>query len=152
MNRRRLSMLLILLVAVCLGAVREFLFLNLNYSIDHLTNHRAFSYAHSAFQRAIEGLSLEALLRLKWILALGFVASMAGLSIALARVLFGDHRYRSAILLGFVGIGAIALMLHGASAHLPALDGVSIKLLHLLQYPVVLFFIWAAALLRAPEA
>lgn len=152
MSQRRLWMLAILLVAVCLGAVREFLFLNLNYSIDHLANHREFSYAHSAFQRAVEGLSLADLLLLKWALAILFVGLMAGLSVVLARVLFNDHRYRAHILIGFVAIGLLALLLHLASSSFPALEGVSVKLLHLLQYPVILFFIWAGALLQPAKA
>jgi hypothetical protein len=52
------------------------------------------------------------------------------------------------ILVGFAAIGTLALLLHmGSGTHL-ALEGISVKLLHVLQYPVVLFFIWAAALLR----
>lgn len=152
MSQRRLWMLAILLVAICLGAVREFLFLNLNYSIDHLANHREFSYAHSAFQRAVAGSSLADLLRLKWALAVLFVGLMAGLSVLLARVLFNDHRYRVHILIGFFAIGLLALLLHLASSSFPALEGVSVKLLHLLQYPVILFFIWAGALLQRPRA
>jgi hypothetical protein len=147
MKRQRVLLGTILLVAVCMGAVREFLFLNLNYSIDHVANQRAFSYAHSAFQAQVDGLSLAALLRLKWVLAMFFVALMAGLSIATARLLFGDHRYWSMILVGFAAIGTLALLLHTASGTIPALEGISIKLLHLLQYPVLLFFIWAGAVL-----
>ncbi len=151
MSPRRLKLVAIFLVAVVMGAVREFLFLNLNYSIDHLENHRAFSYAHSAFQHAVKGLSLADLLRLKWALAMFFVAVMAGLSVLLARVLFTDHRYRALILIGFIAIGFFALLLHLGSGTFPGLEGVSVKLIHLLQYPVVLFFIWAGALLHRED-
>ena len=139
--------LLLLLVAILLGAAREFLFINLNYVIDFVANHREVSYAHSAFRALVNGWSLSSLVLLKWLLALVFIAVMLGLSIAMARVLFGDHRYRKIILIGFIAIGALALVFHLAAAGSPAWEGVSVKLLHALQYPVVLLFIWAAALI-----
>jgi len=140
--------LLLLLVAIVLGAAREFLFINLNYMIDFVANHRQVSYAHSAFRAVVDGWSLTWLVMLKWILAVVFITLMLGLSIAMARVLFGDHRYRTTIMFGFIAIGGLALLLHLASAYAPAWEGVSVKLLHALQYPVVLLFIWAAALLK----
>ncbi|MBL7939128.1 MAG: hypothetical protein JNL43_07205 [Flavobacteriales bacterium] len=148
MTTRRTALTLLLLVAVATGAGREFVFLNLNYSIDHLANHRDVSYAHSVFRAAVEGCSLRALLTLKWAMALLFIGLMLGFSVLTARWLFGDHRYRSAITLGFLAVGFLALVMNlGAGFH-PALGSISVKLLHLLQYPVILFFLWAAALLE----
>jgi len=140
--------LVLLLVAILLGAAREFLFINLNYVIDFAANHREVSYAHSAFRAVVDGWSLTSLVMLKWCLAIVFIALMLALSITMARVLFGDHWYRRTIMIGFIAIGALALLLHAAAARSPAWEGVSVKLLHALQYPVVLLFIWAAALLR----
>ncbi|MEZ4757984.1 MAG: hypothetical protein R2817_14245 [Flavobacteriales bacterium] len=145
--RRRTLLALLMLAAVLLGAVREFLFLNLNYQLDAVANQRTVSYAHSLFRQWTAGLDLAALLRLKWALALLFTAVMLGLSVACARIVFGDHRYRRVVVLGFALVGAVALLLNALSAALPALYGVSVKLLHLLQYPVVLFVLWAASLL-----
>ena len=149
---RRVALAAILLVAVVIGAGREFLFLNLNYSIDHLENHRAVSYAHSQFQAAVTGFDLRTMKVLKWVLAILFISVMLGLSLLTARLLFGDHRYRMAIVLGFFAVGFLALLLNMGAGRLPALGNISVKLLHLLQYPVILFFLWAAALLQRRTA
>lgn len=147
MMRRRTLLALLMLAAVALGAAREFLFLNLNYQIDAVANHRAVSYAHSLFRSWTAGLALDALLRLKWALAVLFIASTLALSITFARIAFGDHRYRTTLVWGFVLVGALALVMHLLATAVPPLYGVSVKLLHVIQYPVVLFVIWAAAML-----
>ncbi len=152
MTKRRLAIAAILLVAVLVGAGREFLFLNLNYSIDHLAYHRSVSYAHSLFQAAVDGCTLHTLLILKWVLALIFISVMLCLSVLLARLLFGDQRYRMAIVLGFLAVGGLALLLNLGAGRYPAMGNISVKLLHLLQYPVILFFLWAAALLQRRTA
>lgn len=148
MKAQRLPVTLILLAAIALGALREFLLINLNYCIDHQANHRAVNYAHSAFRNLVEGLSLRGLEALKWCFSLLFIALTLGLAILLARTLFGDHRYTRWLVLGFAGVGAVALLLQLAATAAPALALVSVKLIHLLQYPVVLFFIWAATWLQ----
>jgi hypothetical protein len=148
MTRRNLFISAILLLAVALGAAREFVFINLNYQIDHFENHRAFSYAHSAFQAVVAGWSLRSLVLLKWASAFACIALMLLLSLLLAHQLFGDRRYHLAVLLGFVTIGLVALALHLMASSIPALEGISVKLLHALQYPVVLLFLWAASGLR----
>jgi hypothetical protein len=140
---------MLMLAAVLLGAVREFLFINLNYQLDAVAHERAVSYAHSLFRGWTAGMDLSALVMLKWLLALLFIGLMLMLSVAVSRIVFGDHRYRVALVAGFLLIGAAALALHALSGGIPQLYGVSVKLLHLLQYPVVLFFIWAASLLPA---
>ena len=145
---RRSAILMLLLVGVLLGAGREFLFLNLNYQIDFVAHGRAFSYAHSLFRGWVQGFDLQALLILKWTLALAFSGAMLALSIALARVLAGDHRHARALVLGFAFFGLLALLLHGLAGMVPALEGVSVKVLHALQYPVVLFLLWAGSMIR----
>lgn len=149
---RRLGILGIFAVAVALGAAREFLFLNLNYHIDFLAHKRQVSYAHSLFRGWVQGMDLGDLLVLKWMLALLFIATMLLLAVVLARLLFGDHRYRRAIVAAFGLIGALALLLHGLAGVLPGAKATSVKLLHTLQYPVLLFFIWAASLLAPRDA
>lgn len=148
MSKRSAIIATVLLVAVVLGAVREFLFLNLNYEIDHVENHRTVSYAHSQFRAFVEGLSLRDLVNLKWGLALLFMGTTLTLAVLLARTLFGDHRYRKTLVIAFLVIGSVALLLHQGSAIHPAFDHISVKLLHMLQFPIVLFFLWASALLR----
>lgn len=152
MSKRSAGIFAILIGAVVLGALREFLFLNLNYEIDHMENHRAVSYAHSMFRAAVDGFSLRTLLGLKWALAVFFIGLTLGLSILLARILFGDQRYRNLLVIGFLVIGAIAFLLHACASIHPAFDLVSVKLLHMLQFPIVLFFLWAAALLQRKAA
>ena len=148
MRFRRSAILGLLLVGVLLGAVREFLFLNLNYQIDFVAHGRAFSYAHSLFRSWVAGFDLQALLVLKWSLALAFSGAMLGLAIVLAKLLTGDHRYARALVLGYVFFGLLALLLHGMAGSVPALEAVSVKVLHSLQYPVVLFLLWAASMLQ----
>jgi hypothetical protein len=138
----------ILMAAVALGALREFLFLNLNYQVDAVARNRPISYAHSMFQAWVHGWDLPALLRLKWALALLFAAAMAVACVLLARVLFGDHRFRRTIIMAYAIAGAVALLLHFLAAAHPAFGNIGVKLLHALQYPVVLFFVWAGAVLQ----
>ncbi|MEZ4805920.1 MAG: hypothetical protein R2815_00405 [Flavobacteriales bacterium] len=145
---RRLLIVMILVVGVVLGALRDFIFINLNYQLDFLRNHRAVSFAHSAFRKAVEGWDLVGLTALKWMLAAFFIACTALLSVLLARILFGDHRYARPIVLGYLLVAGLAVVLHFLSTPVPAFGGVALKLLHLLQYPVLLFFLWAAATLR----
>lgn len=146
--QRNLFVGAILVAAVSLGALREFLFLNLNYQLDAVEHHRAISYAHSMFQGWVEGWELPALVRLKWTLALLFIALMAVAAVLMARVLWGDQRYLRLILLTFGLAAMLALLFHWLAAVHPAFGAVSIKVLHSLQYPVLLFFVWAAAMLQ----
>jgi len=145
---RSLAVAAILVAAVAVGALREFLFLNLNYQVDAVARNRPISYAHSMFQAWVQGWDLPALLRLKWALALLFAAAMAAACVLLARVLFGDHRHRRFLLLAYALAGAMVLLLHALSALDPAFGNIAVKLLHALQYPVVLFFVWAGAVLK----
>ncbi|HQX98643.1 MAG TPA: hypothetical protein PLV08_02620 [Flavobacteriales bacterium] len=143
----------IVVIAIVLGALREFLFLNLNYAIDHLANHRTVSYAHSAFRAAIDGWSLGGLRSLKWIFSAFFIGTNLLLALGLSRILFGDHRYRKLLILAFLGIAAFAFVLNMLGRNIPGLGDVAVKLLHVLQYPVMLFFLWAATWLgAAPHA
>ncbi|MBK8497433.1 MAG: hypothetical protein IPL52_01120 [Flavobacteriales bacterium] len=145
MNRRSLLTLAIIAAAIALSTFRDYLFVNLNYQIDALGHPGAVSYAHSRFRAWVQGMDVPDLSRLKWLLALAFASSNLVFAIALARVRFGEHRYRTAIIVAFVLIGAIALLSHALSASVAGLSMVSIKLLHALQYPVVLLLIWAAS-------
>ena len=154
MNRRRLAIIAILFVGVALGALREFLFINLNYQIDHVARHTPFSFAHSMFQGWVGGFHLHALIRLKWTLAFAFIALMWLLCVLLARALLGTHRRARLVTFFFLVVGFVALILHFASRYaMPGFATVSVKLLHTLQFPVMLFFLWAASFLepRSPE-
>lgn len=144
MTRVRVLIVAIAVAAIALGAIRDFVLINLNYCIDHLVNHRAVNYAHSIVRNAVADLPLEALKVLKWAFSIGFVLAMLGLSIALARTLYRDHRYTRWLVAAFGGVALVALALQFGAHAIPALGVVSVKLLHLLQYPVVLFFIWAS--------
>lgn len=145
MSRRTLVILFCAAASLGLGALREFLFLNLNYQIDHVARHTPFSYAHSAFRAWVDGWPLGRLVLLKWVLAAAFMGAMLVLSLWLARVLFAPRRIDRTILLVFGVIAVSALVLHGLAHWWPPVETVSVKLLHLLQYPVVLFFLWAAS-------
>lgn len=145
MSTRGLLSALLLGVSIGLGALREFLFVNLNYQLDHLSRGSAWSYAHSAFQSAVSGWDLPALIRLKWLLALLFIGLTLGLTLWLAWVRFGDHRLARPVLLAFALLGGLALLLHFGAARLPFLHLISVQLLHALQYPVPLLLVLAVS-------
>ncbi len=152
MTRRQVLMVLLMAVAVALGAARDFLTVNLNYQIDFVQYPRGVSYAHSLFRGWTEGWDLAALVRLKWLIAAGMAGAMLGLCIAMAHLVFGDHRYRRALIIGFAAMALLALLLERLSGAYPPFYGVSVKLLHVLQYPVPRFLIWAASLLPGRRA
>jgi hypothetical protein len=136
MNARTwLGVAVLLGLAIALGSLREFVFINLNYELSAVGGQTPWSYAHSAVQRALEGWSMPALLRLKWALALTFVAAMGTLTFVAGRILYG-RRLDRVIGLGYGLIALLALLLHGAAHWLPFTASAGVKLLHLLQYPM----------------
>lgn len=135
---------MLLLAGVAMGAMREFLFINLNFQIQHVRHATPYSYAHSLFRGWVQGWDQTDLVRLKWALAVVLSFAMLGLCIALARVLFGSHTYRRPLMVGYGLAGALAVLLHVAGGQVPQLGNISVKLLHALQYPVMLFLVWAA--------
>jgi hypothetical protein len=145
---RRVALPACLAVSVIIGAVREFVFINLNYQLDHVARNTPVSYAHTQFQAWVAGWSLRSLILLKWAMALAFIAAMCALCVLLARALFASRRYDRPVLVAFAGIALLSLVLHALAPLMPPLELVSVKLLHALQYPVLLMFIWAASWLR----
>lgn len=143
-SHRNLLVVLLLLGGLAVGALREFLFINLNFQIQHVRYSTPYSYAHSLFRGWVQGWDLADLVRLKWVLAVALSTAMLGLCIALAKVLFGSHTYRKALVIGYGLAGALAVLLHLAGGLVPQLGSISVKLLHALQYPVMLFLVWAA--------
>ncbi len=144
MSRRQwLGTALLLGLGIALGSWREFVFINLNYEVSHAAGHTPWSYAHSAVQRALAGLELPGLLRLKWALAGVFVLAMGTLTFTLGRLLFG-HRLDRTIVVGYGAIAALALLLHALSHWLPFTANAGVKLLHLLQYPMPLLVLVVA--------
>jgi len=141
----RAQAILLLLMGVVLGACREFLFINLNYQIDHTARHTRFSYAHSLFQGWTGSMDLGGLLRLKWLLALSFILIMASLSVLMSRVLFDTWRHTRPLAFGFVLFAIVSLAFHALARWHPDFEMVSIQLSHMLQYPVVLLFLLLAA-------
>lgn len=145
--KRRLLAWTIVAIGVAAGAVREFAFLNLNYQLDHVRRATPVSYAHSMFQGWVQNWDLGALTKLKWGLALAFSLVMLVLSAWLARVLTGGHRYRAPLAAGFLAVGLVAAALHLLAAWHTPLERVSVQISHIIQYPVPLVFLMAAALL-----
>ncbi len=146
---RRLETALVLVAAVAFGSWREFAFINLNYQIDHVGNHTRFSYAHSLVQGWTRGMDLHDLLVLKWSLAFVSMAVMAAMTVVLVRIQFGTWRHARAILLGFLGFALLSLALHFLSRWAPPFELVSVRVSHMLQYPVPLLFVLTAALVPA---
>mgnify|MGYP001009917820 FL=1 len=147
MSRTALFRLGVLLgLAIALSSVREFCFHNLNYQLSFAAGQTDRSYAHSLVRHQLEGWGLPALLRLKWMLALGFVALMGLLTFLTGRALFGKRLDR-VILLGYLLMGAAALLLHVSAHWLPFTASAGVKLLHVLQYPMPLVFLIIASFL-----
>lgn len=144
---RRMEIIAVLVAGIVLGACREFVFINLNYQIDHVEHHTSFSYAHSIVQGWTRGIGLDGLLVLKWSLTLLSMALMAGLCILLARILFGTWRQAIPILVGFGGFALLSVAMHGLARWAPPFELVSVRLSHMLQYPVTLLFVLIAATL-----
>lgn len=142
---RRVETALVMVAGIAYGGWREFAFINLNYQIDHVQRHTPFSYAHSMVQGWTRGLGLQTLLAIKWALALLSMLVIAGLSITLARVLFGSWRHARPILMGFMAFALLSLALHAGARWSPPLEMVSIRLSHMLQYPVPLVLVLVAA-------
>jgi hypothetical protein len=134
----------IALAGIGMGGVREFLFINLNYQLDHLLRHTRFSYAHSLFIRWSAGLDASDLLRLKWGLVAVFMAYFAVSCVLLARVASRTWAHTRGILAGFVGFAALALLLHAGARWAPGLWPVAVQVSHMLQYPVCLLFVFFA--------
>lgn len=145
MNRRTLFTVTIVLAALAVAVFRDFLFVNLNYQLDFAEHARPASYAHSRFQAWVSGWEASSLHLLKWSLAVAFIGINLAFSIAMSRVRFGDHRYRVAITVGSLLVGFAALSAHFLARYIVGFEMLSIKLLHTLQYPVVLLLIWAAS-------
>jgi len=148
MRRTGLLSALLVCTAIALGALREFVFVNLNYQIDFVLHARPGNYAHSAFRAWADGMGATELIGAKWAFAAGFVAAILALTIALARVRLANHGWLKAICITFFSLSALALLLHALSGALPALYPVSIALLHGMQYPVPVLVVWMLSWLR----
>ena len=142
---RRVEVGLVLVAGIAFGAWREFTFININYQIDHLARHTSFSYAHSMVQAWTSGLDLQAMLVVKWSLALLSMALMAGLTVLLARILFGTWKQALPILGGFAVFAVLSLLMHFLSRWAAPFELVSVRVSHMLQYPVPLVFVLIAA-------
>ena len=146
MKRRDLGSALLLAIAVAVGAARELRFVNLNYHLYIQEHVRDRNYAHSLVQAWTVGCDAGGVRLAKWSLAILCILLMLGLTVFLARIRFSDHRYRRPLVLGFAFIASLALACHGLGHAWPALGPISIKLLHALQYPVPMLFVWVLSL------
>lgn len=141
---RRVEAALALLAGVVYGSWREFMFINLNYQIDHVARHTEFSYAHSMVQGWVGSWDLRALLVLKWSLAFFSMAVIAGLCVLLLRVLAGSWRHARWIFAAFAAFALLSLSLQLLSPWVPPFGTIAIALSHMLQYPVPLVFVLVA--------
>lgn len=139
--KRLPAVLLVLALAVMLGSLRDLLLINLNYQLDHVQRGTPYSYAHSAFQAAVSGWGLKALIVLKWGLAIGFVAATWTLCQALLAVFGVRARAGRLVTIGFGGIAVLALVAHVLAHFWPRLEPVSVDLLHAIQYPVIVLLL-----------
>lgn len=149
--KRVLLVPLILGLSALLGALRDLLFINLNYQLDHVQRATAYSYAHSGFQAAVQGWSLQALIAFKWTLAMAFVTTTWSLCQALLAVFGVRQRAGRPITIGFLAIGLLALTAHALARYWPLLEPVSVDLLHAIQYPVVVLLLLVVLVLHGRQ-
>lgn len=148
MSRRNAWSALLLVTGIALGALREFLFVNLNYQLDHLQRGTPYSYAHSAFQQWSAGFAASDLAALKWGLSAGLVLVNLALTMAMGRVRFGPRwpwRMAGALFLSVAGIAAALFAL--SKAH-PWLYAVAVQLAHAVQYPLPMALLWLLSLAK----
>lgn len=135
--RRKAIIAGLFLLSIALGALREFLFINLNYQLDHVARQTQVSYAHSQFQYWVSGWNGSGLTLLKWSFTVVFVGIMGVIATFLLRTLVGDHRYTRVMAAGVALVALLALALHLAASPMPPLAGAAVHLIHLLQYPAL---------------
>ncbi len=150
MRKRWVRIFLLLAAGIALGSLHEFLFVNVNYQIDHVARATPFSYAHSTFQGWVAGWGARSLLLLKWTMAVGFIVAMWALCMLLLR-LYGAQRRLFAWVSGlFLLVPTLALLLHLLAYRVPLAEEASVNLLHAAQNPIVLVFLWVTLALFRP--
>lgn len=152
MKQRWMTVSLLLIAAIALGSLREFLFVNVNYQIDHVARATPFSYAHSSFQGWVAGWGTHALVMLKWCMAVAFIVVMWILCLLLLRVYAVPRRLFALVSALFVLVPAVALLLHLLAYRAPLAEEASVNLLHAVQNPIVLVFLWVTLALFRPTA
>ncbi len=150
MNRRSVLSVLLVGLGTGLGAAREFLFVNLNYQLDHELRGTPMSYAHSTFQGWVLDWDAGHLNALKWSLSIGFLLANLLLSLAMCRARFGPNGPWRAVIGLFIAFSALAGVLLALSRHAAWLYPPAIQLAHALQYPIPLLVIWALSLRPSP--
>jgi len=139
-DSRTFILISLVIIGISLGALREFIFINLNYWIDHVARHTQHLYAHSFFD-FLQGSSLGNLKMIKWTVAIGFVVLMLIFTILFLEVFFRRREVRKWVVICFTGtlvFSASFFLLHLICAPETAMLSISVKAFHALQYP---FFI-----------
>lgn len=152
MKQRWVGVSLLLMAAIALGSLREFLFVNVNYQIDHVNRATPFSYAHSAFQSRVAGWGTQALVALKWSMAVAFILLMWALCLLLLRAYAAPRRLFLLVSALFMLVPTAALLLHLLAYRAPLAEEASVNLLHAVQNPIVLVFLWVTLALFRPTA
>jgi len=152
MNRRTVLSISLLAAGAVVGIAREFLFVNLNYQIDHLARASAFSYAHSAFQSWMHGVDHPGLVAIKWMLSAVFVLVNLALSAAMCRIRFANARLARLVAMLYMVLAFLAIALHFLSTGSGWLQAASVQLAHVIQYPIPMLILWAVSLRFGPDA
>lgn len=151
MSRRTAFSLLLLAIGFALGALREFLFVNVNYQLDHLLRGTPYSFAHSAFQRWAHDWETSSLETLKWSLTAAFMLANLLLTVAMCRLRFGPGGPVRVVVGLFVAVALLSVSLFLFADAAPWIYPVALQLAHALQYPVPMLILWVLSL-GAPAA
>lgn len=152
--KKWIPILLLLILALCVSQVRDWLMYNFNYQIDHVTRSTDQSFAHSLFKTVTSDWSLQKLTISKWICSILVIVVMLGITLMVAKQLFGDHRYATMLAIAYLIAASLALTFHSLGGSNENFRLAGVQLLHALQYPVVLFVLILASPIakQSPQA
>lgn len=109
-NRRTIITILLVLIIVLAGFLREYIFANTNWIYLTLTNGRM-NAARPEFHPLLEW-SPEQIIRLKWILTGIFSLLFLGLTYLIIQIIFKNRMYNRITLFSYISLLIGALLLH----------------------------------------
>jgi hypothetical protein len=111
-KRNNLIVVTLILVFICAGFFREFVFLNWNEQMRVTYYHSPDLHVHSSMQW-LSGYSYETLYWLKWPMTLFFSAIFAGLTVMIVHILFRNKSYNRIALYGYAAIFLCSFLFFG---------------------------------------
>ena len=109
-NKYKAIAVVLVILIVYLGFVRDFIFININYIIDELYFNRDVEQYHSIYSFLIP-LGVSGLMKLKWFLTFLFMVLNLGLSYFILKFLFSEAKKPIRLLFyGYLGLFLISAL------------------------------------------